>query len=152
MVQFSHSVVSDSLRPHGLQHARPPCPSPTPGVYSDSCPLCWWRHPTISYSVVPFSSCPQSFPASRSFPMSQFFASGGLSIGVSAQASVLPMNIQDWSPLGWTGWISLLYKGYGNPVQVPKMNCYQNFFLKTLQTEQSQPSGVGNNCTPENHF
>ena len=108
MVQFSHSVVSDSLRPHGLQHARPPCPSPTPGVYSDSCPLCWWCHPTISYSVVPFSSCPQSFPASRSFPMSQFFASGGLSIGVSAQASVLPMNIQGWFLLGLTDLISLL--------------------------------------------
>ena len=84
--------------------------------------------------------------------MSQFFSLGSESIVVLPSASVLPMNIQDWSPLGWTGWISLLYKGYGNPVQVPKMNCYQNFFLKTLQTEQSQPSGVGNNCTPENHF
>ena len=109
--QFSHSVMSNSLRPHGLQHARPPCPSPTPGVYSNSCPLNRWCHPTISYSVVPFSSCLQSFPASGSFQMSQLFASGGQSIGVSASASVLPMNIQDLFPLGWTGWISLQSKG-----------------------------------------
>ena len=106
-VQLSHSVVSDSLQPHGLQHARPPCPSPTPRVYSNSCPSSWWCHPIISSSVVPFSSCLQSFPASGSFQMSQFFASGGQNIRVSASASVLPMNIQDWSPLGWTGWISL---------------------------------------------
>ena len=110
-VQFSHSVMSDSLRPHGLQHARPPCPSPTPGVYSNSWPLSWWCHPTISFSVVPFSSRLQSFPASGSFQMSQLFTSGGKSIGVSASASVLPMNIQDWFPLGWTGWISLQSKG-----------------------------------------
>ena len=110
-VQFSHSVVSDSLWPHGLQHARLPCLSPTPGVYSNSCPLSQWCHPTISSSVVPFSSCPQSFPASGSFPTSQFFASGGQSIGVSASASVLPMNTQDWFPLGWTGWISSQSKG-----------------------------------------
>ena len=110
-IQFSRSVVSDSLQPHGLQHARPPCPSPTPKVYSDSCPLSRWCHPTISSSVVPFSSCLQSFPASGSFQMNQFFASGGQSIGVSASASVLPMNIQDWFPLGWTGWISLQSKG-----------------------------------------
>ena len=108
-VQFSRSVMSDSLRPHGLQHARPPCPSPTPGTYSNSCPLCWWCHPTISSSVIPFSSWLQSFPASGSFPMSRFFASDGQSIGVSA--SVLPMNIQDWFPLGLTGWISLQSKG-----------------------------------------
>ena len=108
-VQFSHSVVSDSLRPHELQLARPPCPSPTPRVYLNPCPLSQWCHPTISSSVVPF--CPQSFPASGSFPMSHFFASGGQSIGVSASASVLPMNIQDWFPLGWTGWISLQSKG-----------------------------------------
>ena len=107
----SRSVVSDSLRPHELQHTRPPCPSPTPGVHPNPCPLSQWCHPTISFSVVPFSSCPQSFPASGSFQMSQLFASGGLSIGVSASASVLPMNIQDWSPLGWTGWISLQSKG-----------------------------------------
>ena len=109
--QFSRSVVSDSLQPHGLQHARPPCPSPTPGVYSNSCPSSRWCHPTISSSAVPFSSCLQSFPASRSFQMSQLFASSGQSIGVSASASVLRMNIQDWFPLGWTGWISLQFKG-----------------------------------------
>ena len=106
-VHFSCSVVSDSLQPHEPQHARPPCPSPTPQVYPNSCPLSQWCHPTISSSVVPFSSCPQSFPASESFPMSQLFESGGQSIGVSALASVLPMNTQDWSPRGWTGWISL---------------------------------------------
>ena len=110
-VQFSCSVVSDSLRPHGLQHTRPPCPSPTPGVYPNSCPLSWWCHPTISSSVIPFSSCLQSFPASGSFQMSQLFTSGGQSIRVSASTSVLPMNIQDWSPLGWTDRISLQSKG-----------------------------------------
>ena len=103
-VQFRRSAVSDSLWPHGLQHARPPCPSPTPGVYSNSCPLSRWCHPTISSSVIPFSRL-QSFPASGSFPMSQFFTSGGKSIRVSASAAVFPMNIQDWFPLGWTGWI-----------------------------------------------
>ena len=101
----------DSFRCHGLQHARPPCPSPTPGVYSNSCPSSWRCHPTISFSVSPFSSCLQFFPASGSLPVSQFFASGGQSIGVSASASVLPMNIQDRFPLGWTGWISLQSKG-----------------------------------------
>ena len=110
-VQFSHSVVSSSLRPHGLQHARLPCPSPTSGVYSNPCPSSRWCHPTISSSVVPFSSCPQSFPASGFFQMSQLFALGGQIIGVSASTSVLPMNTQDWSPLGWTGWISLQSKG-----------------------------------------
>ena len=110
-VQFSGSVVSHSLRPHGLQHARPPCSSPTPGVYTNSCPLSRWCHPTISSSVIPFSSCLQSFPASGSFPVSQLFTSGGQNTGASASASVLPMNIHDWSPLGWTGWISLLSKG-----------------------------------------
>ena len=110
-VQFSCSVVSNSLQPHDLQHARPPCPSPTAGVYPNSCPLSRWCHTTISSSVVPFSSCPQSFPASGSFQMSQLFASGGQSIGVSASSSVLPMTTQDWSPLGWTGWISLQSKG-----------------------------------------
>ena len=99
-VQLSHSVVSDSLRPHGPQHTRLPCPSPTPGVYSNSCLLSRWCHPTISSSVVPFSSCLQSFPASGSFQMNQFFASSGQSIGVSASSSVLPVNIQDWYPLG----------------------------------------------------
>ena len=110
-VQFSCSVMSDSLWSHGLQHAGPPWPQPTPGVHSNSCPLSQWCHPTISSSVVPFFSCLQSFPKSGSFPMSQFFTSGGRSIGVSASASVLPMNIKDWFPLGWTGLISLLSKG-----------------------------------------
>ena len=105
-VQFSHSVVSDALWPHELQHARPPCPSPTLRVYSNSCPSSWWCHPAISSSVVPFSSCPQALPASWFFPMSQLFAWGGKSIGVSASASVLPMNTQDWSSSGWTGLIS----------------------------------------------
>ena len=99
------------LQPHGLQHAWVPCPSPTPGACSNSCPLSWWCHPTISSSVIPFSSHLQSFPASGSFPMNQFFTSGGQSIGVSASASVLPMNSQEWFPLGWNGWISLLSKG-----------------------------------------
>ena len=102
--QFSYWVVSNSLQPHGLQHTRPPCPSPTPGAYSNSCLSSRWCHPTISFSVIPFSSCLPSFPASGSFLMSQFFTSGGQSIGVSASTSVLPMNIQDWFPLGWTGW------------------------------------------------
>ena len=115
-VQFRHSVLSDSLlsdslRPHELQHARPPCPSPTPGVHSNSCPSSRWCHPAMSFSVIPFSSCPQPLPASESFPMSQLFSWGGQSIGVSALASVLPMNTQGWSPLGWTGWISLQSKG-----------------------------------------
>ena len=110
-VQFSRSVVSNSLRPHESQHARPPHPSPTPRVYLNLCPSSWWCHPATSSSVVPFSSCPQSFPGSGSFPMSQLFASGGQSIGVSASASVLPMNTQDWSPLGWTSWICLQSKG-----------------------------------------
>ena len=110
-VQFSYSVMSDSLQPHGLQHAKPPCPSPTHGVYSNSCPLSRWCHPAISSSVVPFSSWPQSLPASGSFPMNQLFAWGSQSIGVSALSSILPKNTQDWSPLGWTGWISLQCKG-----------------------------------------
>ena len=109
-VQFSHSVVSDSLRPRGLQHARPPCPSPTPEVHPKPCPLSPWCHPTISSSVVPFSYL-QSFPASGSFPMSQLFSWGGQSIEVSASTSVLPVNIQGWVPLGWTGWISLQSRG-----------------------------------------
>ena len=113
-VQFSLSVMSDSLRPHESQHARPPCPSQTPGVYSNSCLSSLWCHPAISSSVVPFSSCPQSLPVSWSFPMSQLFAWGGQSTGVSASASVLPMNTQDWSPSGWTGRISLQSKGFLN--------------------------------------
>ena len=110
-VLFSYSVVSDCLWPHGLMHARLPCPSPTLGACSNSCPLSWWCHPTISFSIVPFSSRLQCFPASGSFPMSQFFASGSQSIGVSASASGLPMNIQGWFPLHLTGWISLQSKG-----------------------------------------
>ena len=110
-VQFCHSVVSNSLWTCGLQHTRPPCLSSTPRVYSTSCPLSWWCYPTISSSVIPFSFRLQSFPASGSFPMSQFSASGGKSIGVSASVSVLPMNIQDWFPLRWTGWICLQSKG-----------------------------------------
>ena len=112
LVLFSCSVVSDSVWPHGLQHARPPCLSQCHGACSNSCPLSWWCHPTISSSVVPFSSCLQSFSASRSFPLSQFFASGGQSIGASASTSVIPVNIQDWFPLGLTGLISLLSKGF----------------------------------------
>ena len=119
-VQFSSvqlSVLSNSLRPHGLQHTRPLCLSPTPRVYSNSYPLSQWWYPTISYSVVPFTSCLQSFPASGSFPMTQFFASGGQSIGVSASTSALPVNTQDWFPLGWTGWISLQSKGLSRLLQ-----------------------------------
>ena len=110
-VQFSCSVMSNSLQPHKPQHDRTPCPSPAPRVYPNSCPWSWWCHPTISSSVVPFSSCPQSFPASGSFQMGQLSTSGGQSIGVLASISVLPMNTQDWSPLGWTGWTSLQSKG-----------------------------------------
>ena len=109
--------MSDSLWPHELQHARPPCPSPAPEVYSNSCPSTQWCHPSISSSVILFSSCPQSLPASESLQMSLFFPSGGQSIGVSAPASVLPMNIQDWFPLGWTGWISLQSKGLKSLLQ-----------------------------------
>ena len=126
-VQFSCSVMSDSLRPHELQHARPPCPSPTPGVHPNSCPSSRWCHPAISSSVVPFSSCPQSLPASESFPMSQLFVSGGQSIGVSASTTVPPVNTQDWSPLGWTGWISLQSKGLSrvfSNTTVQKHQCF----------------------------
>jgi len=110
-VQFSRSVACDSLQPHESQHARPPCPSPTPGVHSNLRPSSQWCHPAISSSVVPFSSCPQSLTASGSFPVSQLFACGGQNIGISASASVPSMNMKDWSPLGWTGWISLQSKG-----------------------------------------
>ena len=131
-VQFSCSVVSDSLRPHELQHTRSPCPSLTPRVHPNPCPLSWWCHPTISSSVAPFSSCPQSFQALGSFPMSQLFTSGGQSIGVSLSASVLPMNTQDWSPLGWTGWISLQSKrlsGVFSNTTVQKHQCSALSFL-----------------------
>ena len=125
-VQFSCSVVSDSLWPHGLQHARLPCLSSTPRAYSNSCPLSRWCHPTVSSSVIPFSWL-QSFPTSRSFQMSQFFASGGQNIGVSASPSVLPMNIQDWFPLGWTGWISLQSKGLSRVLSNTTVQKHQFF-------------------------
>ena len=131
-VQFSHSVVSDSLQPHGLQHTRLPCPSPTPGAYSNSCPLSQWCHPSISSSVLPFSSHLQSFPASGSFPMSQFFASAGQSTGVSASASVLPMNIQDWFTLGWTSLISLLSRDSQEPSPTPQFKNINSLILSFL--------------------
>ena len=148
-VQFSRSVVSDSLWPHESQHARPPCPSPTAGVHSNSCPSSQWYNPAISSSVIPFSSCPQSLPASGSFPMSQLFAWGGQNIGVSASASVLPMNTQDQSPLGWTGWISLQSKrlsGVFSNTTVQKhqffgaqLSSQSNFHIHTWLLEKPQP-------------
>ena len=149
-VQFSLSVMSNSLQPHGLQHARPPCPTSTPGIYLNSCPLSWWCHPTRSSSVVPFSSCLQSFPASGSFPVSQLFTSGGLpwwlgwqslasvletwvqpgdweSIEVSASTSVLSMNIQDWFPLVWTGWISVQFRELSRVFSNTTVQKYQFF-------------------------
>ena len=145
-VQLSHLVVFDSLWPHESQHARPSCPSPTPGVYPNSCLSNRWSHPAISSSVVPFSSCPQSLPASRSFPVSQLFAWGGQSIGASASSSVLPMNSQDWSPLGWTGWIFLQSKGLSRvfsntTVQKhqffgPQLSSQSNSHIHTLPLEK----------------
>ena len=134
-VHFSCSVMSDSLRPHGLQCPRPPCPSPTPGAYSNSCPLSQWCHPTISSSVVPFSSHLQSFPALGSFQMSQFLPSGGKNFGVSALISVLPVNIQDWFPLGWTGWISLQSKGLSRVFSNTTVQKHQ--FFSTQLSSQS---------------
>ena len=127
LLLFSCSVVSDSLRPHGLHHTRLPCPSPTPRACSNSCPSNWWCHPTILSSVVPFSSCLQSFPASGSFQMSWLFASGGQSIRVSASASVLPMNVQGWFLLGLTGWISLLSKGLSRVISNTTVQKHQFF-------------------------
>ena len=135
-VQFSHSVLSNSLRPHELQHARPPCPSPTPGVHSSSCSSSQWCHPAISSSVVPFSFCPQSFPASGFFQMSQLFTSGGQSIGVSASTSVFPMNTQNWSHLGWTGRISLHSKGLSK--------VFSNTTVQKHQFFGAQPSSQSN--------
>ena len=135
-VRFSHSVVSDSLKPHESQHARPLCPSPTPGVHSNTCPSSRWCHPAISSSVNPFSSCPQSLPASESLPMSQFFTRGGQSIGISASASVLPMNTRDWSPLGRTGWISLQSKGLSR--------VFSNTTVQKHQFSSAQPSSQSN--------
>ena len=134
-VQFSRSVVCDSSRPHELQHARPPCPSPTPGVHSNSCPSSQWCHPAISSSVVPFSSCPHSLLASESFPMNQLFAWSGQSIGVSASTSVLPMNTEDWSPLEWTGWISLQSKGLSRVFSNTTVQKHQ--FFSTQISSQS---------------
>ena len=130
--------MSDSLWPHRLQHARPPCSSPTPGVYSNSCSLSWWCHPTISSPVVPYSSHLQSFPASGSFPMSQLFASGGQSIGVSASASVLPRNIQDWFPLGWIGSISLQSKGLSRVFSNTTVQKHQFFGAQPSLESNSQ--------------
>ena len=134
-VQFSHSVVSESLRPHESQHATPPCPSTTSGVHSNSCPSSQWHHPAISSTVIPFSSCPQSLPASESFSMSQLFAWGGQSIGASASASVLPMNTQDWSPSGWTGWIPLQSKGFSRVFSNTTVQKHQ--FFGTQLSSQS---------------
>ena len=134
-VQFSHSVVSDSLRPHESQHTRPPCSSPTPGVHSDPRPSSQWCHPAISSSVVPFSSCPQSLPASESFPMSQLFAWGGQSTGVSALASFLPKKSQGWSPSEWTGWISLQSKGLSRVFSNTTVQKHQ--FFSTQLSSQS---------------
>ena len=151
-VQFSCSVVSDSLQPHGLQHTRPPCPSPTPRVYPNSCPLSQWCHPTISSSVIPFSHL-QSFPASGPFQMSQLFTSGSQSIGVSALASVLPKNTQDWSPLEWTSWISLQSKGLSrvfSNTTVQKHQCFgaqlsseSNFHIHTWPLNMTRRTFVG---------
>ena len=138
LVQFSHSVVSDSLRPHESQHSRPPCPSPTPGVHSDSCPSIRWCHPAIPSSVVPFSSCPQSLPASESFPMSQFLTWGGQSTRVSASASFLPKNTQGWSPSEWIGWISLQSKGLSRVFSKTTVQKHQ--FFSTQLSSQSNSS------------
>ena len=135
-LQFSPSVVADSLQPHESQHVRPPCPSPTPGVHPNSCPSSQWCHPAISSSVISFSSCSQSLPASESFPMSQLFAWGGQSIGVSASASVLPMNTQDWSPLEWTGWISLQSKGLSRVFSNTTVQKHQ-FFSAQLSSQSN---------------
>ena len=135
-VQFSHSVVSDSLWPHESQHARPPCPSPTPGLHSDSCPSSQWCHPAISSSVIPFSSSPQSLPASESFPVSQLFAWGGQSTGVSASASFPPKKSQGWSPSECTGWISLQSKGLSR--------VFSNITVQNHQFFSTQPSSQSN--------
>ena len=137
-VQFSSSVVSNSLQPHEAQHTRPPCPSQTPGVHSESCPSSQWCHPAISSSVVPFSSCPQSLPASESFPMSQLFPWGGQSTGVSALVSFLPKKSQGWSPSEWTGWISLQSKGLARVFSNTTVQKHQ--FFGTQPSSQSKAS------------
>ena len=143
-VQFSRSVVSDSLQPHESLHASPSCPSPTTRVYSNSCPSSRWCHPAISSSVVPLSSCPQFLPASGSFPMSQLFTWGGQSTGVSASSSVLPMNTQDWSALGWTGWISLQSKGLSR--------VFSNITVQKHQFFGAQLSSQSNSHTIHDHW
>ena len=145
-VQFSCSVVSDSLRPHESQHTRPPCPSSTPRVHPNSCPLSQWCHPAISSSIVPFSSCPQSLPVSESFPISHLFAWGSQSIGVSSLASVLPENTQDWSPLEWTGWISLQSKGLSRVFSNTTVQKHQ-FFSAQLSSQPTSP-----NCDNQRHL
>ena len=146
-VLFSCSVLSNSLRPHKLQHARPPCPSPTPRVHPDSCPLSWWCHPAILSSVIPFFFCPQSLPASESFSMSQLFVWGGQSIGVSALASVLPKNTQDWFPLEWTGWISLQSKGLSGVFSNTTVQKHQIFSTQL----SSQPTLTSTHDYWKNH-
>ena len=136
-VQFSRSLISDSLRPHESQHGRPPCPSPTPGVHSDSRPSSQWCHPAISSSVLPFSSCPQALPASESFPMSQLFAWGGQSARVSALASFLPKNTQGWSPLEWTGWISFQSNGLSRVFSNTTVQKYQFFGIQLSSQSNS---------------
>ena len=136
-VQFSNSVVSSSLWPYEPQHARPPCPSPTPGVHSNPCPLSWWYHSTMSSSVVPFSFCPQSLPASGSFQMTQLFASGSQSIGVSASTPVRPRNTQVWSPLEWTGWISLQSKGLSRAFSNTTVQKHQLFIAQLSSQSNS---------------
>ena len=137
-LQPSRSVVSDSLQPHESQHARPPCPSPIPGLHSNSCPLSRWCHPNTSSSVVPFSSCPQSLPASESFPTSQLFTWGGQSTGLSALASLLPKNTQDWSPSEWTGWISLQSKGLSRVFSNTTVQKHP-FFSAQLSSQSNSP-------------
>ena len=154
VVQFSCSVVSNSLQPHELQHARPSCPSPTPRAYSNSCILCWWCSPTISSSLVPFTSCLQSFAASGSLRMNQLFTSGVQNIGVSASASLFPMNIQNWFPIAWTGWISLLSKGLSRVFSSTivqkhqffstQFSLWSNFHIHTWLLEKPRWTFVGN--------
>ena len=159
--QISRSVMSDSLRPHESQHARPPCPSPTPGVHSDSRPLSQWCHPANSSSVVPFSSCPQSLPASESFPMSQHFAWGGQSTAVSALASFLPKNTHDWSPLEQTGWISLQSKGLSRVFSTPQFKSIISWCIPQMRQGAQHQEGLrvksrdmcgGRDCVPDDDW
>ena len=147
-VQFSHSVVSNSLKPHESQHPRPPCPSPTLGVHTDSCPLSQWCHPAISSSIVPFSSSPQSLPPSESFPMSQLFAWGGQSTGVLALASFLPKKSQGWSPSEWTGWISLQSKGLSRVFSNATVQKHQ-FFSTQLSSQSNSHIHIWKNHSPD---